>query len=191
MDITIWWEGLSTLQKIFWVVAAPSTVIFIIQLILLLVGGDHDMDADADGDFDGAHGDGVDVFSLKSIISFMMFFGWSGLAATESGMGMAGALVISFIAGLIMMFLTAWIFMLLLKLQHDGTMNINEAIGKLGEVYLTIPPKKSSYGKIQITFQGALRTMDALTEEPEAIKTGSVVEVIDVESEILIVKSKR
>ena len=158
---------------------------------MLFIGGDSDMDADADSDFDGDHGDGVSVFSVKSVVSFFMFFGWSGLAAADGGLGTIGALAISFVAGLIMMLLTAWVFMLFIKLQASGTMDIKNAIGTVGEVYLTIPPQKQNLGKVQIIIQGGLRTMDAVTEEPEAIKTGSKIEVIDVESSTLIVKSKR
>ncbi len=195
MDLSAWWEALSALETFYWIVALPSTLIFLIQLVMLLVGGDHDaddIDIDHDGDFDGDHGAGFDVFSVKSVVSFLMFFGWAGLAAMQKGVIVWWGIVgISSGAGLIMMFLTAWIFFLLLKLQSSGTMEITNAIGQSGEVYLTIPAKKNGRGKVQLVIQGALRTIDAVTEDTEDIKTGSLVEVVEIENEILVVKRKR
>lgn len=189
MDLSTWWETISLLQKIYWVVASTSTIVFIILLVLMFIGGDaDDVDLDHDGDFQGVHADGMDIFSLKSILAFLMFFGWSGLAAIEMGMIVWWAsLGISFVVGLIMMFVTAWVIMLLYNLQQDGTMNFNSAIGKTGEVYLTIPAKMTGAGKIQIIINSSYKTLDAMTNDEEEIKTLAHVQVIDVEGETLIV----
>lgn len=194
MDLSTWWDALTTLQKIHWGIALPSTIIFIIQLILTLAGGDaDDIDADADGDFDGdTDGDGMNIFSVKSILAFLMFYGWSGLAAIQYGMVTWWIItLISLGIGVLMMMFTAWLFFMLFKLQESGTMKIENAIGKQGEVYLTIPAKKNGVGKIQIIIQGSYRTLDALTEETEDIKTGTFVEVVDVINDALVVKRKR
>lgn len=193
MDISTWWDTLTTLQKIHWGIALPSTIIFIIQLIITLAGGDaDDLDADGDADFDGDHGDGMHIFSIKSILAFLMFYGWSGLAAIQYGMIAWWTItLISLGIGVLMMMFTAWLFFMLLKLQESGTMKIENAIGKQGEVYLTIPAKKGGVGKIQIIIQGSYRTLDALTEDTEDIKTGTFVEVIEVINDTLVVKRKR
>jgi len=193
MDLSSWWEVLSLLQKSYWVVASFSTVLFIIQMAMMFAGGDaDDLDFDADGDFDGDHGAGIDVFSVKSVLSFLMFFGWSGLAAIELGMtAWWASMGISFVAGLIMMFLTAWILMLFIKLQESGTMKIETAIGKTGEVYFLIPAERSALGKIQIVVNGSYKTLDAVTEDSEDILTGTAVEVVKVEGSTLVVKRKR
>ncbi len=192
MDISTWWEALSSLQKIHWAIALPSTTIFIIQLIMTLVGGDaDDFDADGDADFDGVD-DGMHIFSVKSIMSFLMFYGWTGLAAIERG-GMAwwGVSGISLLVGAIMMFFTAWLLFMLLKLQESGTMKMSNAIGKQAEVYLTIPSKKQGEGKVQLIIQGGYKTLDAITEDIEDIKTGTFVEVVEVQNDTLVVKRKR
>ncbi len=195
MDLSLWWDGLSSLQRIHWFIALPATVVFVIQLIMTLtIGGDADMDGvdGHDGDFSGEHGDGMHIFSLKSILAFLMFYGWGGLVAIENGMkvwwGIAG---ISFVLGAIMMVFTAWIFYALLKLQSSGTLRMENALGKEAEVYLTIPAKKNGNGKVQILIQGAYRTLDAVTEDIEDIKTGCFVEVVDVLNDILIVRRVR
>jgi len=197
MELSAWWDTLSTLQKIHWWIAIPSTIVFIIQLIILLAGGgaddvDIDADVDVDHDFDSDVGDGMHLFSVKSIIAFLMFYGWSGLAAIQYGVvAWWGITLISLGIGFLMMLFTAWLFFMLLKLQQSGTMDIENAIGQQGEVYLTIPAKKGGTGKIQIIVQGALRTLDAVTEDTEDIKTGMFVEVVQVTNDILIVKRKR
>jgi len=195
MDLASWWENLSNLQRIHFGIALPATIIFLIQLIITLTtGGDTDIDGagDHDGDFSGDHGDGMHIFSVKSILAFLMFYGWGGLAAIEKGMhvwwGVSG---ISLILGIIMMLFTAWIFFMLLKLQSSGTLNINNALGKEAEVYLTIPAKKNGNGKVQIIIQNGYKTLDAVTEDTEDIHTGSFVEVIDVLNDILVVRRKR
>ncbi len=195
MNLSLWWDSLSSLQKIHWSIALPATVIFIIQLIITLTaGGDTDMDGagDHDGDFSGDHGDGMHIFSVKSILAFLMFYGWGGLAAIEKGMhvwwGVSG---ISLVLGIIMMLFTAWVFFMLLKLQSSGTMNMQNAVGKEAEVYLTIPAKKSGNGKVQLVIQGGYKTLDAVTEDTEDIKTGNFVEVLEVVNEILVVRRKR
>jgi hypothetical protein len=193
MDLSTWWESLSTLQKIHWGIALPSTIVFVIQLIVSLVGGDSDnFDTDHDGDFDSHHGDSINIFSAKSILAFLMFYGWSGLAAIERGMlSWWGVTAIALGVGIIMMLFTAWLFFMLLKLQVSGTMNIENAIGKQAEVYITIPAKKKGNGQVEIIISGGYKTLDAVTEDIDDIQTGSFVEVVDVINDTLIVKRIR
>ena len=74
------------------------------------------------------------------------------------------------------------------KLSDDGTLKLSNAIGKIGSVYLIIPPKRKGFGKVQVTVQG-VRTLDAMTDNDEEIPTGAIVEVIGVfNNEIIIVK---
>lgn len=194
MDLTTWWEALSTLQRIHWAIALPSTLIFVIQLVMTLIGGDaDDFDADGDGGFDAdGMDDGMHIFSIRSVVSFLMFYGWSGLAAIErGGMTWWGVSGISLIVGTVMMLFTAWLFFTLIKLQESGTMKLSNAIGQQGEVYLTIPPKKQGEGKVQLIVQGSYKTLDAMTEDVEEIKTGAFIEVVEIVNGVLIVKRKR
>ncbi|MBT3318811.1 MAG: hypothetical protein HN948_08040 [Clostridia bacterium] len=51
--MTQWWESLSILQQVFYYIAAPFTVILLIQTVMTLIGlGNSGVDADSDGDFD-------------------------------------------------------------------------------------------------------------------------------------------
>jgi len=184
------WEGLGLLNKIYWIIAIPATLIFAIQIILSLLGADADSDTDIDFDADGFGGH---IFSLKTIVSFLMMFSWSGIIAQSFGVTqMASLIVLSFIAGIVTMLTVAFVFFSLTKLSYSGTMNAENAIGHTGTVVLTIPEKMKGKGQIQIKIQESLRTLDAMTEDLENIKSNTNVEVVDVmENDVLLVKRKR
>ncbi len=89
------------------------------------------------------------------------------------------------------MTMMAGIFYLMSKMNTSGTMKIAEAVEKSGEVYLTIPAKRASSGKIQILLGGLLRTLDAMTDDDEPIQTGKQAKVSNIlNNNILLVTSK-
>jgi hypothetical protein len=94
-------------------------------------------------------------------------------------------------AGLIMMTIMASIFYFLGKASANGTLQMKNAVGGIGEVYLTIKGKRGGIGKVQITVQGSLRTLDAMTDDDVDIPTGNVITVTQVLNEtILLVTAK-
>ncbi len=193
-DFSTWWESLKFVEQVYWIITIPATLLFIIQLILTFIGGDFDdhSDMDVDAEIDADHGMGFHFITVKNLISFMAIFGWSGLACLDSGLGIGITVFISVISGLIMMVIMASLYYFMGKLTDSGTLEMKNAIGAVGDVYLTIPGKKAGMGKVQVKIQGALRTLDALTDELENIKTGSIVEVIDVINDnILLVRRSR
>ena len=89
------------------------------------------------------------------------------------------------------MTLMATLFYLMSKMAESGTLNMKNAIGKLGEVYLVIPAKRGGLGKVQLSIQGAIRTLDAITDDQENIPTASIIEVLNViDDQILLVKKQ-
>lgn len=186
-----WWLTLTLAQKIFWCIAIPFSLLFIVQTILTFTGLSAE-DADATGDSDASiHGDtGIDFqfLTLKNLISFFTIFGWTGIVCLGSGMTLFPSVVVAFVAGLVMMLIMASLIYGMGKLSDDGTLKIRNAIGKSGTVYLPIPPKRGGTGQIQIKVQG-LQTLEAMTDDPDGFKTGQVVEVIEVlKGDILLVR---
>lgn len=177
-----WWIGLSVILKIFWALALPFTLLFILQLILSFMG--HDTPDDLpDAEIEADHGAGFQFFTLKNFIGFFTIFGWVGIAMIESGSSSGAAIAVATISGALMMLVMAATFYLLMKAQYDGTMRIEKAIGHTGEVYLTIPSKRGSLGKVQIMVSGAIRTLDALTDDDSDIQTGKIVKVANIVNE--------
>ncbi len=180
-------------EKVYWIIAIPSTLLLLIQVVLTLAGGeaddfdtDFDGDLDSGGDMDG--GIGWQFFTYKNVLGFFTIFSWTGLGVLQIGLGLVFALVISIISGLIMMAIMATLFYYINKLHQSGTMIIEHAVGQTGEVYLRIPPNRQGHGKVQVQVQGTLREMEAITDDERELPTGSIAQVLEiVNNQILLV----
>lgn len=191
-NLSTWWNSMDTIHQIYWGIAIPFSLIFLIQMVLTFIGGDMDMEMDGDADFDVDHdtGAGFQFFTLKNFIGFFTIFSWAGIAALDSGYGTATTLIISTISGLIMMTLMASLFYFFSKLTDSGTMNINNAKGAVAEVYMRIHGNRSNVGKVLVKVQGSLRELEAITDDEEDLPTGSVVNVKDVINDNILLVSK-
>ena len=189
--MTEWWEALAQIEKVYWGIALVASLFFVIVAIGTFIGGfDADVDMDAvDVDIDGDTGIGFQFFSFKNMIGFFTLFAWSGLASINAGNSHTITVVISTICGLAMMFLMAWLFFFMSKMAESGTLKISNAIGSVGEVYITIGKDRSFSGKIQIKVQGSLRELDAISDEDVDLTQGNMVKVLEVISgELLLVE---
>jgi len=73
------------------------------------------------------------------------------------------------------------------KLQSKGNIDIRNAIGKEGTVYLNITPPER--GKVEINIQDRLRIVDAVVKTNEPIPTGERVIVTEIlDSGVLVVE---
>ncbi len=186
-----WWESLSNAQQIFGAISIIFSVLFLIQFVLSLVGLDFDGDADFDvsSDVDGGSEYSLDtdftLFSVRSIIAFFTFFGWTGVLVLNSGGGIWAAVTFASIAGFVAMFIVGYMMYMFSKLSESGTFQSKSALYNTGEVYLNIPSAKSGYGKVHLKIQGSLKEMDAVTEGL-ALPTGASVRVIEVLDENLL-----
>jgi photosystem II stability/assembly factor-like uncharacterized protein len=85
------------------------------------------------------------------------------------------------------MYLIGKVFQLMKSLEMDNTVKYSEAIGAKGTVYRTI--NAGEHGQVQVEYQGALRTSDAVAEDESlTIKTGKFIYVTDAIGETLIVR---
>jgi hypothetical protein len=179
---TEWWSALDSFEKTFWIIAIPSSFAFLIQLITTFLGGDMDTDTDLDTEVESDTGVGFQFLTIKNLIAFFTIFSWTGIACIDIGLGKSPTIIISLIAGLVMMTIMASIFYFANKLTESGSLNLRNAVNAEGQTYLTIPAKKGGYGKIQIKIQGALRDLDAVTKDSTDIPTGTIVKVTEVSS---------
>ena len=155
---------MTTIEQTYWIIALIGSAVFAIIFILTFAGGgDADMEADI-SDIEGDDGGvGFQFFTLKNVVAFFTIFGWTGIICIDSGASNITSIVISSIAGLIMMVLTSLLFFYMNKLTQSGTLKIQNAVGTICEVYLPIGAKRSSIGKVQIKVQGSLRELEAVT----------------------------
>lgn len=189
-DFSAWWSALEMFPKVYWMVAIPFSVFFIIQTIVSLFIGSADHDTATQADVtDGDNGVPFQFFSIKNLVAFFTIFGWSGLACINAGLGSTLTIIISVACGLIIMLIMASIFYFMSKLTESGNFEIKNSINKTGTVYLPIPASRIKNGKIQIKVQNSFRELDAVTDETEQIPTGTLVTVTDVlDNNIVVVK---
>ena len=185
-----WFETLNLFEKVYWLVAGVSSVIFLVLLILTVVGGDSEgIGEDVDAEIEGDTGIDFQFLSFKNLMGFFTIFGWSGIAALSGDLPRFWVVAISVVCGLLMMLAMASLFYYLAKLQSSGTLNLKNAINQVGEVYLTVGADRSFIGKVSINVQGTLRELEALTEEHSDLHQGNVVRVKTVtDNGILIVE---
>jgi hypothetical protein len=187
-------SGMSGMEQTYWVVALVGTFVFFIIFVITFLGFDHDADVHADvSDMDADDGGvGFQFFTFKNFVAFLTIFGWTGLACIQNNLESGLTLILSFIAGLTMMFLTSLLFYWMHKLAESGTLKMSNAVGLTGEVYIPIKAKRESIGKVQLKVQGSLRELEAMTDEEFDLTTGTVVNVKEIiGSDILLVEKSK
>lgn len=188
MEISAWWESLSLILKILWPIALIGSLFMVIQLILVLIGGDPDGGLDFDVDLDADGGVGFQFFTVKNLTGFFTLFGWVSIACIDSELSIGLSLFLGLVAGTLMMVAMAALFLSISKLAEDGTMQLKKAVGMQAEVYLPIPANQGGTGKVQFTFQGSYKEIDAQTTEAKTLATGSIVKITGIiNNSILIV----
>ena len=189
------WSTLNGTQQMFWGISIIFSVLFVIQFVLSLIGldfeSDTDIDVSADTDTGGDYSldASFTLFSVRSIIAFFTFFGWTGILALNAGFGTMMAVILASLSGFAAMAMVGYMMYLFSKLGESGNIDVNEAMFQTGEVYLTIPEGKRGQGKVHINIQGVMKEMDAITEG-KTIATGSNIRVVEViDDKILVVES--
>ena len=100
------------------------------------------------------------------------------------------AAALAFVCGFAGMFLMSLALWGMLKIQSDGTMNIRNALGMSGEVYIPIPAKREFAGKVMVKVQDQYTEFEAVTDEEEKIPTGSQVTVIGITKGTTLIVTK-
>lgn len=174
----LWWTSLDAANKVFWAIALTTSVLLGIQLLLAMFG--FDGDADVDGDFDGDGDFGGGVLSVKAIVGFFTGFGWGGLGALESGLGIFAAVAVALLCGGALMAVVVLLMRALYSMRDEGTLDYRNAVGEAGSAYIPIPAAMSGPGQVEVRVQGRLRVVSAFTRHPERIPTRARVKVVGV-----------
>lgn len=176
---------LPLMLQVYWALAIFASVIFIIQAIMIFAGFDADTDMEvgagdslpesggADFDADGFH-----LVSVKSIISFILGFGWTGVLCWDSISSPALLGFVSFLVGLLFMAAIAFLLFQVMKLNKDNTFRVEQTIGQPAEVYLRIPAGRKETGKITISVNGSIHELEALSDDEQP--TGGKVRITEV-----------
>ncbi len=128
----------------------------------------------------GDHLDGSSLLSVKPITGFFLGFGWAGGIALEMGQSLVVATVIAFISGFVLMVTIAFLIRAIYSMRSDGTRQINNAVGAVGTVYITLPANRAGGGQINVTVGGRLETLAALNAAIRPVPSGEKVKVVGV-----------
>ncbi len=102
--MSAWWASLTLLQRVLACIAAPATLVLVVQTLLSIAGlaGEHDLEgAEHDIGHDGVHGfehdqghggehdaghdSGLRLLTLRGVVAFLAVYGWGALAISRAG----------------------------------------------------------------------------------------------------------
>lgn len=215
-----WWDSLDALVRVLYVITIPATIVMVVQTVLSVLGGfesgagvdftdtsafgsDGGLDFDggsdigelADGDFILDGGNPADfsiasMFSVQGVVTFLMVMGWVAIVSINSGANPVVAILIGCGLGVLTMYLVARLMFASRRLTENGTVDIHNAIGETGTVYIPVPPKGKGEGKINLYLQGRFVEVNCISAEEEMIPTGAEVRVTDVRNGLLVVEKQ-
>lgn len=219
MFIVDWWNSIGLAAQIFACVAIPSTLILLVQTVLMFLGIGDDADIDADGigegaDFigddidtdvsegvfgdgdvddvsDGAGMDSIRFFTFRGIIAFLVVFGWVGLAMSSGDIALYITIPVAALCGLCMMLFIAVLIRAVMRLRGDGNVDNRNAVGTSGVVHLTIPALRTGTGKVHLMLQGSYVERDAVTDDETSLPTGSEIVVVGVSGQTTLIVRKK
>jgi hypothetical protein len=137
--------------------------------------GDHGHDADHD------HGENwfLGLLTFRSICAAVTFFGLGGLTAAYYELAPTAQFGCAVAAGFIALYLVATLMKMLMRLKAEGTVQIENALGQVGTVYLRVPANRSGAGKVTLNLQNRSVELEAFTAADE-LPTGTPIRVVAV-----------
>ncbi|MBQ2867746.1 MAG: NfeD-like protein [Firmicutes bacterium] len=129
------------------------------------------------------------MFTLQGIITFLMVTGWSAIASISAGAKPSISIIVGVILGIIAMYAVAKLIHASRRLTENGTLDVRNAIGNSGKVYIPIPANGRGEGKITMYVQGRYAECDAVNMGDEMLKTGTTVRIVDVRNGVLVVEA--
>ncbi|GFZ82848.1 hypothetical protein GCM10011531_11820 [Aquaticitalea lipolytica] len=188
-----WFSALDGFSQFFWIIALIGSLLFVFVIIttFLSVDGGDDFD-NVDSSINADAGIEFQFITFKNLVGFFTIFGWIGIACINAGFSILVTVIAALVGGILMMLIMAAMFYGMKKLADSGTLNYKNAINATGEVYLTIGANRSKMGKVSIRVQSTLRELEAITDSLFELKSGTIIQVIDVTNNgILIVEQTK
>jgi hypothetical protein len=171
------------METFFLVCVALGGAVLVIQVVLSLLGMVAHLPDAID---DVAHGGGalhaLDLLSVRAVSAAAVVFGATGMGLSQLLPPVLAA-VSAAPLGLFAAVVTAYVTRLMLRLESDGSLRLDGAVGQQGTVYLPVPGAGAGTGLVQFPLQGRTVELRAFTRDPGGLPTGSSVFVISVDLE--------
>jgi hypothetical protein len=156
--------------------AALGGIVVVAQLVLGILGLHHDAPHDL-GTSDTA--DAFQLFSVRALAAGVLFFGLAGYASSAQGLAPWAALVAAGVAGGVATVSVAALMRAVLRLEDDGVVRIERAVGLPATVYTRVPGGRSGAGKVLLTLQSRTVEYQAVTARHD-LPAGAAVILVDV-----------
>lgn len=168
-----WWDSLSVLLRVLWLVAVPFTLLFIVQLIALSVRTGTDTRED-EPDKPPAR-----FFSYRAAPAFFTAWSWTGISCVEAGLPAVATALLSVSGGVVATFALGRLF----NSEHplgERPLRLTGPGQQTGKVLLRIQARRGSVGKVRIKTPAAFRTLNAVTDDAKDIEVNEAVSVLKV-----------
>ncbi len=188
------------MSTVFLYCAVIGGTILVLQFALLVFGFGGDTDVGGEpgghGGHDGAQGGDVGhdqsvflkLFSLQTVSTFLTFFGLVGLGTEHLGWTPTAVIMTASAAGALALWLVMKMMRGLSRLHSQGNLDLKNAIGHTGSVYLRVPPAGAGHGRVMMQVQGRTVECRAISRSDE-IATGATVRVIEcTDDDVLVVE---
>lgn len=161
------------MSTLFLVCAILGGVVVVLQFALALLGhdADHDLAHDA--------AEGLQLFSVRALAAATAFFGIAGRAALAAGLGSLVATLVALPVGLLAGLGVAAAMRMIGRVESDGVLRIEGAVGLPARVHVRVPAQRSGAGKVMLSLQDRLVELRAVTAREE-LPSGTSVVVVDV-----------
>lgn len=169
-----WWTSLNLPLQIFYGTGIVAAIALALEMLMTLSGlAQHDIP-----DVGTDHPDQIGMLSVRTITGFFFGFGWTGVIASQSGLGLPLAILAAFAVGTAFLLGIYLLMRALFSLHASGTLDYNNAIGQTGTVYVTVPPHRGGGGQVEVLVQGRLQTVACMTSHAESLAPQSKVKVV-------------
>jgi membrane protein implicated in regulation of membrane protease activity len=160
--------------QLFQICAVVGGGLLVLQLLLSVAGVcSHLFDVDAPDGHDGP----LHLLSIRALAAGLAFFGLAGMWVQATGGDLWRALAVAAAVGGAATAAVALAMRQMLRLESDGTVRLEQAVGTPATVYLGIPGGTAP-GKVHVTIGGRTVECQAVSQHPLA--TGTPVVVVDV-----------
>jgi len=169
----LWWHSLNLPLQIFYGTGLVAALALVVEGLFTLLGfTNHDMPEASVN-----HPDQMGMLSVRTITGFFFGFGWAGVIAIKSGLGLTASILIACLVGAAFLFGIYLLMRGLFSLHASGTLDYKNAIGQIANVYVTVPPARGGGGQVEVLIQGRLQTISCMTSHASALAPHTKVKV--------------
>ena len=119
LSFVSWWEALSTIAMIYWIIAIPVSIVFLYQMAVIFFNAESKTEYISNQS--ALNGEEKTIvfklFTFENLIGFFTAFGWSGLAFIDIGLSNLSIVIFSAICGCILALTMAIVFYFIKKLM--------------------------------------------------------------------------